>query len=119
MGARGRKRAAPVNTDNVDCNTQKNSEYEQLREKRIKENLERMQKLGIFDISLKLKPVRTPIVRKTPQRLSPVQRSGPTRRSSRYTLLYCPNSVSIFLTLMPAHPLFVLNYKLLWNHHAD
>ncbi|XP_015063848.1 uncharacterized protein LOC107009091 [Solanum pennellii] len=83
MGARGRKRAAPVNTDNVDGNTQKNSEYEQLREKRIKENLERMQKLGIFDISLKLKPVRTPIVRKTPQRLSPVQRSGPTRRSSR------------------------------------
>ncbi|XP_049383378.1 uncharacterized protein LOC125847741 [Solanum stenotomum] len=83
MGARGRKRAAPVNIDDVAGNTQEKSEYEQLREKRIKENFERMQKLGIFDISLKLKPVRTPIVRKTPQRLSPVQRSGPTRRSSR------------------------------------
>ncbi|XP_006338244.1 uncharacterized protein [Solanum tuberosum] len=83
MGARGRKRAAPVNIDDVAGDTQEKSEYEQLREKRIKENLERMQKLGIFDISLKLKPVRTPIVRKTPQRLSPVQRSGPTRRSSR------------------------------------
>ncbi|XP_055805424.1 uncharacterized protein LOC129874198 [Solanum dulcamara] len=80
MGVRGRKRAAPVN---IDDNTQKNSEYEQLREKRIKENLERMQKLGIFEISLKLKPVRTPIARKTPQRLSPLQPPGPTRRSSR------------------------------------
>lgn len=88
MGARGRKRAAPVNIDDVDGNTQKNSEYEQLREKRIKENLERMQTLGIFDLSLKLKPVRTPIVHKTPQRLPPLQPSGPTRRSSRYTPLF-------------------------------
>ncbi|CAN4082841.1 unnamed protein product [Withania somnifera] len=84
MGARGRKRAAPVNIDDVvDGNIEKNSEYEQLREKRIKENLERMQKLGIFDMSLKLKPIRTPTIRKTPQRLSPLQPSGPARRSSR------------------------------------
>ncbi|CAN4079606.1 unnamed protein product [Withania somnifera] len=80
MGAPGRKRASPVD---VDGNTQINSEYEQLREKRIKENLERMQKLGIFDMSLKLKPARTPAVRRTPQRFSPLQSSGPTRRSSR------------------------------------
>ncbi|XP_059293759.1 uncharacterized protein LOC132046932 [Lycium ferocissimum] len=85
MGILGRKRAAPMNIDNVDDgNTQKNSEYEQLREKRIKENLERMEKLGIFDISLKLKSTRKPTVRKTPQRISPLQpSSGPSRRSSR------------------------------------
>ncbi|KAM3363579.1 hypothetical protein P3S68_018433 [Capsicum galapagoense] len=83
MGLRGRKRAAPVNVDDVDGSTQKNSEYEQLREKRIKENLERMEKLGIFDMSLKLKPTRTPAVRRTPQRLSPLQPTGPARRSSR------------------------------------
>ncbi|KAK4346532.1 hypothetical protein RND71_032871 [Anisodus tanguticus] len=40
-----------------------------------------MQKLGIFDISLK--SIRTPTVRKTPQRFSPLQPSGPSRRSSR------------------------------------
>ncbi|XP_016514925.1 uncharacterized protein LOC107831658 [Nicotiana tabacum] len=83
MGFRGRKRAAPVNIDDVGGENQKTSEYEQLREKRIKENLERMQNLGIFDISLKLKSVKTPTVRKTPQRLSPLQPSGPARRSSR------------------------------------
>ncbi|KAJ8567218.1 hypothetical protein K7X08_019426 [Anisodus acutangulus] len=83
MGLRGRKRAAPVNIDDVNGNTQNNSEYEQLRENRIKENLERMEKLGIFDISLKLKSFKTPTVRKTPQRFSPLQPSGPARRSSR------------------------------------
>ncbi|XP_016471865.1 uncharacterized protein LOC107793931 [Nicotiana tabacum] len=83
MGVRGRKRAAPVNIDDVDGENQKTTEYERLREKRIKENLERMQNLGIFDISLKLKSFKTPIVRKTPQRLSPLQPSGPARRSSR------------------------------------
>nr|GLL26494.1 cell division cycle-associated protein 7-like [Ipomoea trifida] len=43
--------------DNGEIHTQKQkkaSEYEQSREERIKENLERMRKLGIFDLSLKL-----------------------------------------------------------------
>nr|GMC50776.1 Cell division cycle-associated 7-like protein [Ipomoea batatas]GMC95142.1 Cell division cycle-associated 7-like protein [Ipomoea batatas] len=44
--------------DNGEIHTQKQkkaSEYEQSREERIKENLERMRKLGIFDLSLKFK----------------------------------------------------------------
>ncbi|XP_043709586.1 cell division cycle-associated protein 7-like isoform X2 [Telopea speciosissima] len=64
--------------------------YEQCRDKRIKENMERMQKLGILDLSLKLKsglssPKRTPrntSERKTPHP-SPLLSSAPSRRSSR------------------------------------
>ncbi|KAF5187986.1 Cell division cycle-associated 7-like protein [Thalictrum thalictroides] len=65
-------------------------DYEQCREKRIKENMERMQKLGIFDLSSKLKyeflsPKRTP--RKPYERKSPLpsslQLSLPPRRSTR------------------------------------
>ncbi|KAL8151957.1 hypothetical protein V2J09_021765 [Rumex salicifolius] len=67
--------------------------YEQLREQRIKENLERMQKLGIADLSLKLKSTisasslkRVPrnffSHRKTPLR-SPLLVTEPPRRSSR------------------------------------
>ncbi|KAK4416251.1 Cell division cycle-associated 7-like protein [Sesamum alatum] len=63
------------------------SEYELSREERIKENRERMQKLGIVDLSLKLKALRpTPnrgSYRKTPQVHSPLPPSGPVRRSSR------------------------------------
>ncbi|XP_011099235.1 uncharacterized protein LOC105177697 isoform X2 [Sesamum indicum] len=63
------------------------SEYELSREERIKENRERMQKLGIVDLSLKLKALRpTPnrgSHRKTPQVHSPLPPSGPVRRSSR------------------------------------
>lgn len=64
-------------------------EYEKVREKRIKENTERMQKLGIFDLSLKLKAP----LRKTPRKVSsstakktktPRPLSAPPRRSSRY-----------------------------------
>ncbi|KAL2240298.1 UNVERIFIED_CONTAM: hypothetical protein Sindi_0671000, partial [Sesamum indicum] len=62
------------------------SEYELSREERIKENRERMQKLGIVDLSLKLKALRpTPnrgSHRKTPQVHSPLPPSGPVRRSS-------------------------------------
>ncbi|XP_057501703.1 uncharacterized protein LOC130785535 [Actinidia eriantha] len=66
--------------------TQKVSDYEHLREERIKENLERMQKLGIFDLSLKIKsvkPTRKNTITKTPRSLSPLPRPGPVRRSSR------------------------------------
>ncbi|KAK9284201.1 hypothetical protein L1049_023370 [Liquidambar formosana] len=64
--------------------------YEQSREKRIKENLERMQKLGIVDLSLKLKSLNPPkptrnysSARKTPHRPSPLSLPVPFRRSSR------------------------------------
>ncbi|XP_057449474.1 uncharacterized protein LOC130740792 [Lotus japonicus] len=64
------------------------SQYELCREQRIRENRERMGKLGIFDLSLKLKTHNPPSSRrttpssanKTPPSLHP---SGPTRRSSR------------------------------------
>ncbi|AES94798.2 putative Zinc-finger domain of monoamine-oxidase A repressor R1 [Medicago truncatula] len=64
------------------------SEYELSREERIRENRERMGKLGILDISLslKLKPNPPPSRRtpsnnpKSPISLNP---SGPSRRSSR------------------------------------
>ncbi|KAG8384466.1 hypothetical protein BUALT_Bualt04G0120700 [Buddleja alternifolia] len=67
------------------------SEYEQSREERIKENRERMQKLGIVDLSLKLNaalkptPKRRAFHRKTPppQTDTPLPTTGPIRRSSR------------------------------------
>ncbi|XP_030496131.2 uncharacterized protein LOC115712051 [Cannabis sativa] len=73
--------------------TQKNdtiSDYEQTREERIKQNLQKMQKLGIFDLSLKVNSnihqTRAP---KNHSRLKsspatpPSRPSGPSRRSSR------------------------------------
>jgi len=64
--------------------------YEQSREERIKANLERMQKLGIFDLSQKLRsssvpPKRTPN-RKPSEKCAPAPPSGPVRRSSRWVL---------------------------------
>ncbi|CAI9265514.1 unnamed protein product [Lactuca saligna] len=66
------------------------SDYEKCREQRIKENLERMQKLGIHDLSLKLKSMKPNTHRrnnkpyKTPNRcISPSPSSVPSRRSSR------------------------------------
>lgn len=76
------------------------SGYEQCREKRIKANMERMQKLGILDLSRKLKSLpsyspspRKQSGRKTPQLSSPLSLSGPSRRSSRFYLFVC---VSLF-----------------------
>ncbi|KAL5708124.1 hypothetical protein ACHQM5_018952 [Ranunculus cassubicifolius] len=64
------------------------SGYEQIREQRIKENMERMQKLGLFDLSSKLnsaisscKKPRT-FQKKSPPS-SPLHSSLPPRRSSR------------------------------------
>ncbi|WOH10054.1 hypothetical protein DCAR_0729515 [Daucus carota subsp. sativus] len=83
--------AAPEQNVLQQSNERKMSEYERCREERIKENLERMKKLGILDLSLKLKASAKPKRRcnngsgqKTPQRESPVSRHvGPVRRSSR------------------------------------
>ncbi|XP_010437280.1 PREDICTED: uncharacterized protein LOC104721070 isoform X2 [Camelina sativa] len=65
------------------------SVYEKCREDRIKENLQRMQSLGILDLSLKLKSDTRPVKRrygcKSPRDTppSPLQLSVSTRRSSR------------------------------------
>lgn len=57
------------------------AEYEQSREQRIKENLQRMQKLGILDLSRNLKPPPKPKTIR-PQKPLPSS-SGSPRRSSR------------------------------------
>ncbi|CAL9026944.1 unnamed protein product [Prunus brigantina] len=69
--------------------TQNKSQYEQSREERIKENLERMKKLGIVDISLQLKSNFQP-KRTAPKTFSnrsttpsPFREPGRLRRSSR------------------------------------
>ena len=107
MGDTMRKRSeaieSPANTieeiqngEPQSSQTQKASQYELSREQRIKENLERMQKLGILDLSLKLKSVIPSNTKRNPRnhsnnnnctttpRPSPAPPSGPTRRSSRF-----------------------------------
>ncbi|KAJ4967296.1 hypothetical protein NE237_019145 [Protea cynaroides] len=84
------KEAQNEQTLTTDAREQVVSGYEQFRDKRIKENMERMQKLGIVDLSLKLKSVlpspkrasRNISERKTPHS-SPLLSSAPSRRSSR------------------------------------
>ncbi|KAJ4963658.1 hypothetical protein NE237_023597 [Protea cynaroides] len=69
---------------------QEGSGYEQFREKRIRENMERLHKLGVLDLSLKLKSsIPTPkcTSRNTRERKAPnsslLLPSEPPRRSSR------------------------------------
>ncbi|GAU30364.1 hypothetical protein TSUD_57750 [Trifolium subterraneum] len=57
------------------------SDYEQIREERMKENAERMQKLGLLNLSLNLKLNKTPHPR-IKKNLIPSDQ--PERRSSRY-----------------------------------
>ncbi|KDP31853.1 hypothetical protein JCGZ_12314 [Jatropha curcas] len=71
-----------------DDQTPKMSLYEKSREERIKSNFERMQKLGLFDLSQKLNssaaPKRTQRNNPSPaKRPSPLKSPGPLRRSSR------------------------------------
>ncbi|ESW28549.1 hypothetical protein PHAVU_003G296100 [Phaseolus vulgaris] len=56
--------------------------YEQARDQRIKDNMERMQKLGLFDLSLKLKrPKQKPLPKN--KKTKPRPNHSPQRRSSR------------------------------------
>ncbi|GAU17416.1 hypothetical protein TSUD_232930 [Trifolium subterraneum] len=69
----------------MDNHQSKMSEYELSREERIRENRERMGKLGIFDISLSLKLKPNPSSRRTPSNAkSPISLNppAPSRRSS-------------------------------------
>ncbi|XP_040364592.1 cell division cycle-associated protein 7 isoform X2 [Rosa chinensis] len=63
------------------------SDYEKIREQRIKENLARMQNMGIFDLSRQLhsfKPNPPKRLRRSPPSDQPkTHNSAPTRRSSR------------------------------------
>ncbi|XP_050364416.1 uncharacterized protein LOC126783072 [Argentina anserina] len=79
----------------VDNATAEVSDYEQIRDQRIKENKERMQKLGIFDISnhLKSKPSAASKRRRDPPSKDPSDQTNPkpplspARRSSRLKTL--------------------------------
>lgn len=93
MRTRG-KCSIPVTNPNPTAGGDSNvSIYEKCRQERIKENLQRMQSLGILDLSLKLKSETRPVKRQyrkansdpDPDRDStpPLQLSVSTRRSSR------------------------------------
>ncbi|KAL2322083.1 hypothetical protein Fmac_026462 [Flemingia macrophylla] len=62
------------------------SRYEQVREQRIKENMERMHKLGLLDLSLKLKPPKKNPPHKK-KKTTPEPNLSPQRRSSRIMTL--------------------------------
>lgn len=86
--------ATPAVTINPN-NQEMNSDYEKCREERIKQNLERMQKLGIYDLSLKLKSIKPNRYKKNNNQnktpnccVSPLPSSVPTRRSSRFLFLF-------------------------------
>lgn len=86
MARAKRARKTSENEGNVVQN--ENSGYEQFREQRIKENMERMQKLGILDLSQNLKkshtkPKPNPSDKKTH---NPLPLSGSPRRSTRFFL---------------------------------
>lgn len=81
------ERSEPETMENEDVHDDNVPSYELCREERIKENRERMKKLGIIGLSVELKalkptPNRAP-ARKTPRIHSPPPPSGPARRSSR------------------------------------
>lgn len=93
MGTRRKKREeAPLslsedddgdeneNSQNEGSKRVKNEGYEQAREQRIKENMERMQKLGLFDLSHKLKPL------KKQKKRTHQPNHSPQRRSFRFFL---------------------------------
>ncbi|KAF9600577.1 hypothetical protein IFM89_010063 [Coptis chinensis] len=86
---RPRTQETPVNPKQTNNSSNEVSGYELCREKRIKENLERMQKLGIFDLSNKLKSGVLLPNKRSPRKVfdgksySPLQSSLPPRRSSR------------------------------------
>ncbi|CAH9119683.1 unnamed protein product [Cuscuta europaea] len=61
----------------------KECEYELLREERIKENQEKIKKLGLVSLSLRFKSVKPHKSPKTPKSIYPLPSSQPPRRSSR------------------------------------
>ncbi|XP_076957547.1 uncharacterized protein LOC143633074 [Bidens hawaiensis] len=66
---------------------EKSDEYEQSREERIKQNLQRMQSLGIVDLSRNLKPKPKPKPKAAGPQKPSVSLFGSPRRSSRIKIL--------------------------------
>lgn len=97
VGRRGRGRGNSKESDGEEMGAGENGiagvpGYEQIRDQRIKENKERMQKLGILDLSQQLKsraapPKRSRLVKDTSDQTktqNPMPNPGsPPRRSSR------------------------------------
>ncbi|KAK9286364.1 hypothetical protein L1049_014758 [Liquidambar formosana] len=99
VGQRKRKRASTLKPsqnpnqqkDNEETLSSGNGEisgYEKCRDQRIKENMQRMQKLGILDLSLKLQPPKSSSTRNASHKTNPkspplLPPSEPPRRSSR------------------------------------
>lgn len=82
MGAK-RNRRAKEEEEEVENEGKKVSGYEQFRDQRIKENMERLNKLGILELSRKLKTEpKKPKKNPSEKKLS-VASSDPPRRSSR------------------------------------
>ncbi|KAM1794420.1 hypothetical protein ACFX11_034899 [Malus domestica] len=78
-GNSGENGGATVETESAGA-----SGYEQFRDQRIRENKERLQKLGILDLALKLKTeAAAPKRPHRPKTHSPLPGSGSPRRSSR------------------------------------
>ncbi|CAH9096416.1 unnamed protein product [Cuscuta epithymum] len=72
-----------VNDSQIQSVQKKECEYELLREERIKENQEKIKKLGLVSLSLRFKSVKPHKSPKTPKPISPVPSSQPPRRSLR------------------------------------
>ncbi|OIW10972.1 hypothetical protein TanjilG_22779 [Lupinus angustifolius] len=84
MKKRGRAANESLSIPNYHEHTNNMSDYELSREQRIRENRERMGKLGIMDLSLNLKvQTKTPIPQKRSRYNPKTPPSLPPRRSSR------------------------------------
>ncbi|RDX92042.1 Cell division cycle-associated 7-like protein, partial [Mucuna pruriens] len=86
MGSRRKKteeQQSSLSEDDENVKSEVDSScYEQARDQRIKENMERMHKLGLLDLSLKLKPQKNnPLPKK--KKTAPEPTHEPQRRSSR------------------------------------
>lgn len=83
------KEQQQASMEKADGHEQTTSAYELSRQERIRENRERMEKLGIFDLSQKFNAHKSApkkaYHRKTPKSDSPLlPPSGPVRRSGRF-----------------------------------
>jgi len=83
-GATTETKTAKTNGDEGVVVSGSSSHYEQIREQRMKENAERMQKLGLLKLSGNLK--KTPTPRPSVKKISSLPSNESERRSSRYSI---------------------------------
>jgi hypothetical protein len=78
-----RRRRSKEEEDVATTKTQTLQHYEQIREQRIKENDEKLRKLGLLKLSLNLKKTPRPQIKR-----NSIPSDQPERRSSRYYYFY-------------------------------